>query len=320
MSIYERKNFIMQKLAKNKYFYKSDYFQEFEKSESTFKRDLQQLKRNDNYVIEYNPSNKRYEINKEKSKLQLPGIWLSSEECHSLVVLSNIVEGSFPELEESKLKGFIRSVENIVKENGVNPKIFKEKIKYKAFEKRKQNPEYFSLVLNALIGEKKFEFNYLSRQSKQDEVKTRTVSPLQMITYRNSWYLIGYCHQNNELRTFAVELISQVEIKTEGIRQVRNKDLESYLSEGFGIYCGEANKNAKLKFTPRAAQWIKHETWYAEQNTREENGYLILEFPYVSHQELVMEILRYSPEVEVLEPVELRTEVVNKLKKAIKIY
>ncbi|MGM0597941.1 MAG: helix-turn-helix transcriptional regulator [Myxococcota bacterium] len=320
MSSYERKNFILQRLAQRDFFNKRDYFKEFEVSATTFKRDLKELKNNNNYVIEYNRNNKRYEINKEKSKLQLPGIWLSSEECHSLVVFSNIVEGTFPELEKNKLNKFIESVENIVKENGVNPKKFKEKIKYKPFEKRIQNPEFFNLVLTALINEKKFEFNYFSRQSSKQKAKTRLVSPLKMITYRNSWYLIGYCHQNNELRTFAVELIRQVKIKNVGIRQVSNKELERYLSEGFGIYCGKADKNAKLKFSPRAAQWIQHEKWHVKQKISWQNGYLIMEFPYVSHQELVMEILRYSPEVEVLEPEELRKEVIRKLKEAIKNY
>jgi predicted DNA-binding transcriptional regulator YafY len=40
----------------------------------------------------------------------------------------------------------------------------------------------------------------------------------------------------------------------------------------------------------------------------------VLEMPYADDRELIMDILRHVPEVEVLEPLELREKVVEKLR------
>jgi len=44
------------------------------------------------------------------------------------------------------------------------------------------------------------------------------------------------------------------------------------------------------------------------------DGRYVLEVPYADERELIMDILRHVPEVEVLEPVELRDKVIEKLR------
>jgi predicted DNA-binding transcriptional regulator YafY len=74
---------------------------------------------------------------------------------------------------------------------------------------------------------------------------------------------------------------------------------------------------AKLRFTPERARWVGTEEWHPKQKGRyEKDGSYVLELPYADSRELVMDILRHGPEVEVLEPAELRRAVRGQLEAA----
>ena len=66
-----------------------------------------------------------------------------------------------------------------------------------------------------------------------------------------------------------------------------------------------------LRFRPEAARWVSRETWHPQQQSScyDEAGYYLLDVPYSQDTELVMEILKYADDVEVLEPPELRRRV-----------
>jgi predicted DNA-binding transcriptional regulator YafY len=66
---------------------------------------------------------------------------------------------------------------------------------------------------------------------------------------------------------------------------------------------------------------VSRELWHPQQRVSEqEDGTLILEVPFTDLRELSMDILRQGRHVEVLEPKELRDEVVCELKSALTAY
>ena len=73
------------------------------------------------------------------------------------------------------------------------------------------------------------------------------------------------------------------------------------------IFSGEAVAWASLRFTPERARWGSAEQWHPQQRARyEADGSFLLEVPYSDSRELVMDVLRHGPEVEVLAPEALR--------------
>jgi predicted DNA-binding transcriptional regulator YafY len=50
------------------------------------------------------------------------------------------------------------------------------------------------------------------------------------------------------------------------------------------------------------------------------DGSYILEFPFNQDLELIMDIMKYGSDVEVLEPKELRQKVTNEIKKSLRLY
>ena len=93
--------------------------------------------------------------------------------------------------------------------------------------------------------------------------------------------------------------------------------LNEELGSSYGIFTGKADKTAKLRFTPERARWVAGETWHPQQKAAfDAEGYYLLEVPYREDQELVMDILKHGPEVEVLSPKALREKVAQLHKQA----
>ena len=69
-----------------------------------------------------------------------------------------------------------------------------------------------------------------------------------------------------------------------------------------------------MRFSAERARWVAAETWHpAQRGVFEDDGRYVLALPYADPRELVMDILRHVPEVEVLGPLELREVVREKL-------
>jgi predicted DNA-binding transcriptional regulator YafY len=63
------------------------------------------------------------------------------------------------------------------------------------------------------------------------------------------------------------------------------------------------------------------EEWHPKQKSEVlPDGSYVLQVPYSDDRELAMEILKYGPEVEVLEPDTLRARIAERLADALKIY
>ena len=94
--------------------------------------------------------------------------------------------------------------------------------------------------------------------------------------------------------------------------------LDSRVQNGYGIFGGERSQWAQLRFTPARARWVASEQWHPEQRGSVlPDGSYQLDVPYSIETELVMDILRHMPEVEVIGPPALRDKVRAKLAEAL---
>ncbi len=75
-----------------------------------------------------------------------------------------------------------------------------------------------------------------------------------------------------------------------------------------------------LRFTPERARWIANEQWHPKQRGWFEGGYYLLEIPYSDDRELLMDILKYGLDVEVLAPETLRDKAQEQFLRAVHLY
>jgi predicted DNA-binding transcriptional regulator YafY len=78
---------------------------------------------------------------------------------------------------------------------------------------------------------------------------------------------------------------------------------------------------AKLRFTPERARYVSLEEWHPKQRAKwEKDGSYVLEVPYSSEKELVMDILKMGNDVEVRGPPPLRAVVADRARATAKVY
>jgi predicted DNA-binding transcriptional regulator YafY len=97
--------------------------------------------------------------------------------------------------------------------------------------------------------------------------------------------------------------------------------MDEVLGPGYGIFSGRKLQHAKLRFTPERARWVSQETWHPKQKgSFDADGAWLLEFPYADHRELIMDILKFGADVEVLAPPDLRQRVAGEAAKMTQMY
>jgi predicted DNA-binding transcriptional regulator YafY len=191
----------------------------------------------------------------------------------------------------------------------------KDRVRLQMPQNRRIDEHRFQAVLTSLATEKRLKITYRSRTRQASQ--TRVVSPQRLTFYRSNWYLAAWCHVRSDLRVFALDRVITADLTPIPAHMLAAKTLDARLSTGYGIFEGEADAVAVLKFTAESARWVADEEWHPQQRQeRLEDGGLLLHIPYRHATELSMDIQRYGAEVEVLSPPELRKLVADSLARA----
>ena len=281
---------------------------ELEVSQASVKRDFDFLRDRLGCPLDWDRSRRAWVIRDDLAdggRFELPGIWFDSSEVFALLAMLHLVEGVQPGLLEEHVGPLKTRLRSLLAEGTRSVDPIERKLKLIHFAPRKVETKHFQLIAGALLGGKRLHLRYLNRDRKQHT--ERTISPQQLVHYRENWVLDAWCHTRDALRTFALEAMQDVRVLDEQALEVSPQEMQEHFRSGYGIFASKAKHRARLKFTPERAQWVGKETWHHDQtSTHLDDGSYVLEVPYSNDQELVMDLLRHSPEVEVLEPPELR--------------
>ncbi|WP_371748150.1 helix-turn-helix transcriptional regulator [Cupriavidus sp. AcVe19-6a] len=278
-------------------------------SEASIKRDFTFLKDRFGCPLEYDRGVKGYVINDdllEGGRFELPGVWFNASEILALLSMLRLLEGIQPGLLDEDVAPLKNRLRAMLAQGTPSVRALEKKVKLIHFAPRKVESGHFKLIAGALLEGNRLKLTYWNRDKR--ERTEREISPQQLVHYRENWLLDAWCHHRNAIRTFALEAIEKVHVLPEtAAMEVERDVLRAHFEAGYGIFAGPAKHRARIKFSPARAQWVATETWHPAQTSNYmADGSYVLEVPYSDDQELVMDLLRHSPEVEVLQPLELR--------------
>jgi predicted DNA-binding transcriptional regulator YafY len=298
------------------------FLEELEVSRATFKRDLEILRDRLHAPIVYDHAAEAYRYDDavaDRALWQLPGLWFSADELRALLtmdrLLADLQPGVLSELVgpiRARLRELIESGEHTVEE-------VSRRIRVLTMGARAVEPANFRTLSTALLSRRRLHLRYLKRDT--GEVTERDVSPQRLVHYRDNWYLDAWCHKRQALRTFAVDAIESVSVLEQAATEVKDETLDRHLTSGYGIFAGVSTQEAVLLFNATRARWVSRETWHPQQDGKLQlDGGYLLRFPYSREPELVMDILKYGADVEVLSPESLRQAVATQLRAAAQLY
>ncbi|MDQ1362984.1 MAG: hypothetical protein QG652_844 [Pseudomonadota bacterium] len=267
-------------------------------------RYINELRDELNAPVEQNRDGIRYA---ENNTFELPGLWFSNEELHALLAAHQYLSLTHPGLIEPHIKPLRQRIEKILRKHHQHPDAALQRIRLLGIGMRHSDQQYFRHIASAVLARKQLHIHYTRRSD--GSASERDVSPQRLTHYRDNWYLDAWCHSKNELRTFALDQISQCNTLDAMAREIDNNTLNQHYASAYGIFAGEADKIATLKFNARRARWIEKEQWHPQQTGEWKDNYYLLNIPYNNPTELIMDILKYGTDVEVLAPDELRAAV-----------
>ena len=295
---------------------------ELEVSRATVKRDLEYLRSRLNAPIEWDAFIGGYHLASQATGpigSELPGLWFGPSEAHALLTMHHLLEQIGGGLLQEHVEPIRQRLERMLGSRGHGASEVRSRIRLLQIASRRHDASQFATLAEGLLERRQLRIVHHNRSS--GEHLERLVSPQRLVYYRDNWYLDAWCHLREGLRSFAVDAVERSQLIDLPARHVADDDLDRYLSSGYGIFSGSDVSWARLKFTAERARWVSREQWHPEQRAHQEaGGSYVLELPYSDPRELVMDILRHGPEVEVLEPPALRQTVADLLRKALEAY
>lgn len=292
--------------------------QALESSRNSVTRDFEYLRNNLGAPLEYCREQNGHRYDPNAPVFELPGFWMNAAELYALLASEQLLEQVQPGLIGDRLTPLKERIRTLLGESGHDADLIGEKIRIQPIQVRESAHSLFDPVAEATLSGRLLKMDYEGRSSKQ--LSTRLTHPQRLIHYRSNWYLAAFCESAGALRLFSIDRIREPTVLDQSCRQLNAGEVEHFLSSGFGIFGGTANRTARLRFSPTAAKWVAEERWHPQQVSEWLSDGYYLSLPYSETPELVMDILRYGAEVEVLSPLELREEVAAKIRDLYRLY
>jgi predicted DNA-binding transcriptional regulator YafY len=296
-----------------------DFLSGLEVSRATFKRDVEYLRSRMNVPIVWDRVAGGYRLDTAESGQELPGLWFSAGEAYALLTMHHLLENLEPGLLEAHLAPLMGRLEKLLGSRGHAAAEVRRRIRILHAARRRMPAHHFETIARALLERRRLRIRHYHRAT--DVRAERTVSPQRLVHYRENWYLDAWCHLREDLRSFAVDAIETAHLEDVAAESVPDGELDARLASGYGIFSGERLEWATLRFSPQRSRWVSAEQWHPQQRSRvEADGSYVLEFPYSDSRELLMDILKHGPDVEVLAPESLREAVRRQLERSLERY
>lgn len=255
---------------------------------------------------------------KDGQVYELPGLWFNASELHALLSMQRLLADVQPGLLDPHLAPLQKRIDALLHLKPGSGEPVPSRIRILRAAARPAGA-HFQTLAGAVAQRRRLELRYFHRVRNQTDC--REVSPQGMCHYRDNWYLDAWCHQRNALRTFALDAIQGARLLEATALELPEADLRQHFEASYGIFAGPVRDEARLRFSPERARWVAQERWHPDQ----QGGWLAdgsyeLRIPYGNTPELLMDILKYGPDVEVLAPDSLRRLVAERLAAAAALY
>jgi len=141
---------------------------------------------------------------------------------------------------------------------------------------------------------------YLKNQSLQ-------IQPYKLVFSVDNLYLIAYSPKENKIRKFRVSNIEHIELTTNSF--YKKKKIELYINSMQTLLANDESRDifVKLRANSAMAKYFQHKQYLASQRITKhfENGDIIVEFDINNFKEIEEFIIKWLPNIKILEPEDL---------------
>jgi len=159
---------------------------------------------------------------------------------------------------------------------------------------------------------------YYKRDDKQSSL---TLHPYGLTVYENAFYVIGYCEELNEIRTYKLQRITKIEWSRKKFKKPNDFSLEKCFKGCFGIIenRGQRPKTVRCEMTGWAARTVREQKWHRTQVIEQDDGRrVVVSFLLDSTVDFIRWFLGFGDSACVIEPQETKQEIIRTLQNSLK--
>lgn len=284
----------------------------FEVSPRQIKRDIEYLRWRLDAPVVYDAPHRRYRYRETFSKLRfaderrvlfsaLVRGWAASEASQDLVT---------PEILEATAAAVARDYRAVA-----------ERIRFEAPTTETVDLETFSALCRGIRDQRVVELDYVNVAG---EASRRRVEVERLIHYLGVWYLVGFDHLRQALRTFHLGRIRSLALTSEATSHSTHDTqwqhaVEMWIESGSGIFRGGEEFLATVRLRGMALRLAQNQRWHARQSdvpSREPTDtWIDRTLPVVDTRELLSRVLAYGADAEVVAPQEFRQRWLDEIRR-----
>lgn len=189
------------------------------------------------------------------------------------------------------------------------------------FEEIPGGTEYLQTIIESMQQNLELQIDY---QPFYGHRVTFHIQPYAMKVFHQRWYIVGYLKEQEGVRNIALDRILELELTNEKFHYSDDFDAKKYYSNTIGVYVNEKLKPQKVvirAFGIHVEYMRSLPLHYSQKEiTCKYQQYSDFQYKLCLTPELSTKLLAMGENVEVLEPVELREEIKNRLASAMERY
>ena len=152
------------------------------------------------------------------------------------------------------------------------------------------------------------------------EITQRTVKPIAIKESQHRWYLIAEDNKNGQIRNFGFDRITNLKILDSKFKSIVF-DVQKNYQHAFGVETYEPIQKVVLEFSWQQGNYIKSFPLHTSQKILSDSAdALLIELHIHPTNDIIMELLKYGSDVEVIEPPKLKNDIQKRICQMMKIY
>ncbi len=273
--------------------------EEYEVSRKTIQRDIEYMRYQLDAPIEYIAKHRGYIYTEEQ--FQLPAINIKESDLFGVYLAEKLlVQYEGTPIYDSLCSVFEKIGDSLPDKTTTDP--MTDQAKFTVFPPYSTSiaPEIWDTITSCLRSSKQVKIKY---KTPGKEVVSRVLDPYHGVRYEGDWYVVGYCHLRDDVRTFSLSRIMEAKITGEMILIPGDFDFQKLSGSHFGIHWSDGEVDVKLKFAKRVADYVTERTWHPSQKVSTcKNGDVDLSMTVNHLLELKRWVLSWGADVRVVEP------------------
>lgn len=291
-----------------------------EVSKRTIERDIEALRDYFNAPIEYDHFKKGYYYTKD---FNLPRVKLSEGEALALICSQQLFSQYKGTPFADSLQGAIEKLYSMLPETiSLDLNTISRQISFDVAPPRGEEDKLaliYKQMTKAISGKSSVLLEYYAAYT--GETTTRTVDPYHLRHHQGAWYLIGYCHLRETNRVFALDRIITCQITDNKFERPEGFSTEKYLEHSLGIEVGQDATDVTIYFDSYVARFLREMNLHSSQQIEDQDdGGIIMRMHLSGLGEVKRWVLSFGNRARVLEPDELRQEIIKELRGALATY